>query len=179
MILLQLFTVFFKIGLFTIGGGYAMLALIKQEIMRYGWMTAPEFVDVVGIAEVTPGPIAVNAATFIGFRIAGIQGALVATSAVVLPSLISVIIVSKAWEKYKNSKRVQSMFGGIRPVVVGLVGAAAVLVGLATFEYAGALGTQVWTLVLAGGSFYGVAFKRWDPIPVIIGAALIGLFVFR
>lgn len=179
MILLQLWVAFFKIGLFTLGGGYAMLALIQQEIVRYGWMTPQEFVDVVGIAEVTPGPIAVNAATFVGFRSAHIQGALVATSAVVLPSLISVIIVSRFWEKYKNSKRVQFMFAGVRPVVVGLVGAAAVIVGLATFRHLGSGGARLWTALLCIITFYGVAFKRWDPIKVIVGAALVGLFVYK
>lgn len=178
MILLQLFGGFFKIGLFTLGGGYAMLALIKQEIVRYNWITPQEFVDIVGIAEVTPGPIAVNAATFVGFRSAGIKGALVATSAVVLPSLISVIIVSRAWQKYKNSQTIQSMFAGIRPVVVGLVGAAAFMVGTATFDVLDSFSHQLWTIVLAGVTFYGVAFKKWNPIKVIIGAALVGLLVF-
>ncbi len=179
MILLQLFGAFFKIGLFTLGGGYAMLALIQQEIVRYGWMTPQDFVDVVGIAEVTPGPIAVNAATFVGFRSAGFFGALVATSAVVLPSLISVVLVSSVWEKYKRSKTVQSMFAGIRPVVVGLVGAAAVMVGLATFQYLDQGSHQLWTLMFAGVTFYVVAFRRWHPIKVLIGAALLGLIVFK
>lgn len=179
MIFLQLFGAFFKIGLFTLGGGYAMLALIQQEIVRYGWMTPQEFVDVVGIAEVTPGPIAVNAATFVGFRTAGIQGALVATGAVVLPSLISVIIVSRVWAKYKNSPTTQNMFAGIRPVVVGLVAAAAFLVGLATFNALASSIHGLWTLLLAGMTFYGVAFRKWDPIKVLIGAALVGLVVYR
>ncbi|HHT90604.1 MAG: chromate transporter [Bacillota bacterium] len=179
MILFQLFSAFFKIGLFTLGGGYAMLALIQQEIVRYGWMTPQEFVDVVGIAEVTPGPIAVNAATFVGFRTAGVQGALVATGAVVLPSLISVMIVSRVWARYKNSHIVQNMFAGIRPVVVGLVGAAAVLVGLATFRSLSSGIHGLYTLVLGGLTFYGVAFRKWDPIKVLVGAALIGLIVYR
>ncbi len=84
MIFLQLFfCLFFKIGLFTIGGGYAMLAIIQEEIIRHGWMTSAEFVDIVGVAEMTPGPIAVNAATFVGYRSAGVAGALIATAAVV------------------------------------------------------------------------------------------------
>ena len=85
MILLQLFYSFFKIGLFTIGGGYAMLAIIQQEIVRYGWLTRAEFVDIVSIAEMTPGPIAVNAATFVGYRSAGLAGALAATTASFCP----------------------------------------------------------------------------------------------
>ena len=178
MIFAQLFGAFFKIGLFTLGGGYAMLALIRQEIIRYGWITPAEFVDIVGIAEMTPGPIAVNAATFVGYRSAGIAGALVATSAVVLPSLFSVIIVSRAWEKYKSSKTVQDMFGGIRPVVVGLVGAAAVMVSGSTLEGLSSLSDQAFTLGLAAITFYGVAFRNWDPIKTLVGAAILGLLVF-
>jgi chromate transporter len=178
MIFAQLFGAFFKIGLFTLGGGYAMLALIRQEIIRYGWITPAEFVDIVGIAEMTPGPIAVNAATFVGYRSAGIAGALVATSAVVLPSLFSVILVSRAWERYKSSKTVQDMFGGIRPVVVGLVGAAAVMVGGSTLEVLSLLSHQAITLGLAAVTFYGVGFKNWDPIKTLVGAAILGLFIF-
>lgn len=177
-ILIQLFMSFFKIGLFTLGGGYAMLALIQQEITRHGWMTAQEFVSVVGIAEMTPGPIAVNAATFVGFRSGGVAGALLATLAVVLPSLISVTLVSRAWEKYKSSKAVQFVFAGIRPVVVGLVAAAALLVGRATFENLGLSGGHYLGLLITLVAFYGVAFRKWDPIKVLIGSAVLGLFVF-
>lgn len=156
-----------------------MLALIQQEIVRYGWMTVQEFVDVVGIAEMTPGPIAVNAATFVGYRSAGIKGALVATLAVVLPSLISVIIVSRFWEKYKSSKAVQFVFAGIRPVVVGLVGAAGVLVAKATMQDYPGVVVHFPTLFLAMIVFYGVAFRKWDPIRALLASALIGLLVFN
>lgn len=179
MILAQLFLTFFKIGIFTFGGGYAMLALIQQEITTRGWMTAQEFVDVVGIAEMTPGPIAVNAATFAGYRIMGLPGALVATSAVVLPSLISVLIVSKVWEKYKNSKGVQWSFAGIRPVIVGLVGAAAIMVSTATLQSLELEFSKFVTIALAAGVFYGVVFRKWNPIKVLLVCALVGLVVFK
>lgn len=179
MICLQLFASFFKIGLFTIGGGYAMLALIQEEIIRHGWMSAHEFVDIVGIAEMTPGPLAVNAATFVGYRTAGVPGALLATAAVVLPSLISVLIVSKFWEKYKSSRGVQGIFAGIRPAVAGLIGAAAITVARASLQAAGS-GSNLWaTLVLALLCFLGVYFKRWDPIKVLLGAGVLGLLIFQ
>lgn len=178
MILFQLFFAFFKIGLFTIGGGYAMLTIIQQEIIRYGWMTRGEFVDIIGIAEMTPGPIAVNAATFVGYRSAGVIGAVIATSAVVLPSLISVLIVARVWEKYKSSRGVQGMFAGVRPVVVGLVGAAAVMVAQASLQTLTGLGLRFGTLVLAAASFAGVYFKKWDPIKILLAAALLGLLIF-
>ncbi len=179
MILAQLFLTFFKIGIFTFGGGYAMLALIQQEITSRGWMTAQEFVDVVGIAEMTPGPIAVNAATFVGYRLVGMQGALVATSAVVLPSLISVLAVSKFWDKYQNSRGVQWGFAGIRPVVVGLVGAAAIMVTTATLHGLAHGGLRLTTIIIASGVFYGVAFRKWSPIKALIICALLGLIIFK
>lgn len=174
----QLFASFFKIGLFTIGGGYAMLALIQEEIVRYGWMTPQEFVDIVGIAEMTPGPLAVNAATFIGYRTAGITGALLATAAVVLPSLISVIIVSRFWERYKTSPGVQATFAGIRPIVAGLIGAAAFLVGSASLQGAKLGAVHIPTLVLAIIAFLGLVLREWDPIKVLLASALLGLIFF-
>lgn len=178
MILIQLFTSFFKIGLFTIGGGYAMLALIQEEIIRYGWMTSQEFVDIVGIAEMTPGPLAVNAATFIGYQTAGLSGALLATAAVVLPSLISVLIVSKFWERYKSSLGVQATFAGIRPVVVGLIGSAAFLVASSSLQATGSGISNVATLALAVVMFLGLILKDWDPIQVLLASAVIGLIFF-
>ena len=179
MIFWKLFFSFFKIGMFTIGGGYAMLALIQQEIIRHGWMTPEEFVDVVGIAEITPGPIAINSATFVGFRTAGIVGALLSSLAVVLPSVICVSIVTRVWERYKQARLVQNMFAGLRPVVAGLVAAAAVLIALATFRYVEGYLSQLWTALIAGATFYVVAFRKWDPIKVLVGAAVLGLLIFR
>lgn len=179
MIFWQLISSFFKIGMFTLGGGYAMLAVIQQEIVRHGWMTPQEFVDVVGIAEITPGPLAINSATFVGFRLAGIPGALVSSLAVVVPSLISVTIVSRMWEKYKSSRVVRNMFAGIRPIVAGLVAAAGITLGLATVQHAGSLPSQLWSVAIAAVCFYGVAIKKWDPIKVLVAAALVGLVIFK
>lgn len=179
MIFWQLFASFFKIGLFTIGGGYAMLALIQQEIISHAWMTPQEFVDVVGIAEVTPGPIAINSATFVGYRLGGVPGALLASLAVVLPSLLCVSIVSRMWERYKEASLVQNMFAGIRPVVAGLIAASAVLIAVATFKYVEGVLSQVWTGLIAVGTFYGVGVKRLHPIPLLLVAAVLGLVLFR
>ncbi|NLJ79557.1 MAG: chromate transporter [Firmicutes bacterium] len=178
MILLELFLSFFKIGLFTIGGGYAMLALIQKEIVHYGWMTSHEFVDIVGIAEMTPGPIAINAATFIGFRSAGVTGSLIATLAVILPSFISVLAVSRFWGRYKDFSKVQAVFGGVRPAVAGLIMTAAVLLGLASFQAVEA-GFRLRTVLIAAAVFFLIHFRKLDPIKVLLICALIGLFVFK
>ncbi len=127
---LYLFWEFFVIGLVTIGGGYAMLSPVTQVVEKYGWMTENELYNFVGIAESTPGPFAINLATFVGVRVGGttalgvfgsILGALVTTIAVVLPSLVIIIVVTKLFDKFNNSKYVQGVLYGIRPVVVGLI----------------------------------------------------------
>lgn len=121
MIILRLFIIFFKIGLFTFGGGYAMIPMIQEKISRYGWMTAAEFADILAIAEMTPGPIAVNAATFVGYKAGGLVGGLFATIGVILPSLILGIIVAKFFFRFAGHPVLEGVFYGIRPVVVALV----------------------------------------------------------
>ncbi len=135
---LLLFWEYFKIGLFTIGGGYAMLPLVTQVVERRGWLTSAELINFIGVAESTPGPFAINLATFIGVKVGGttslgvfgsILGAFVATFAVVLPSLIIIIVVTKLFERFKTNKYVQSVLYGIKPVVVGLILSAVITVG--------------------------------------------------
>ena len=156
-----------------------MLTLIQQEIVRYGWLSLQEFVDIVGIAEMTPGPIAVNAATFVGYRSAGVVGSLVATLAVVLPSFVSVLLVSKVWENYKDSRAVQSIFAGIRPTVAGLVGAAAVLLGNTALQAIQPGTIDIPSIVLAGAVFTAIHFLRADPIKILVACALLGLIIFK
>ena len=135
---LLLFWEYFKIGLFTIGGGYAMLPLVTQTVERRGWLTSSELINFIGVAESTPGPFAINLATFIGVKVGGatslgvfgsVLGALTATLAVVLPSFIIIIAVTKLFEKFKTNKYVQGVLYGIKPVVVGLILSAVVSVG--------------------------------------------------
>jgi chromate transporter len=138
MIYLLLFWEYFKIGLFTIGGGYAMLPMVIQVVEKHQWLTTDQLYNVIGVAESTPGPFAINLATFVGTMVGnnqfgfwgGVLGAVVATFGVVLPSLVIIIIVSKLLERFKTSKHVQGVLYGIRPVVVGLVLSA--LIGIAT-----------------------------------------------
>lgn len=128
MIYIYLFTMFFRIGLFGFGGGLAMLPLIFQSVQEFGVMSQQQFSDLVALSQVTPGPIAVNAATFIGYNYAGFAGALTATFGVCLPSFILILVVCKFIEKFNDSKGIQGAFTGIRPVTVGLVGAAVIFV---------------------------------------------------
>lgn len=137
MIWWQLFYVYMKIGLFGFGGGYAMLSLIQADVVdRYNWLTFQEFTDIVAISQMTPGPIGINSATYIGYTAihnAGysvgmsILGSALATFAVCLPSFILVLLVSYFFVKVKNNKYVEAAFVGLRPATVGLIGAASLL----------------------------------------------------
>lgn len=122
--LVLLFYVFLKIGLFSFGGGYAMLPMIYQEIKNFGFMPAREFSNIVALSQMTPGPIAVNAATYVGYKYAGFWGAIFATIGVSLPSFAIIILISAFFYKFKSSKPIQAVLDGIRPVTVGLIAAA-------------------------------------------------------
>lgn len=128
MAYLHLFLMFFRIGVFNFGGGLAMLPLIFQSVHDFGIMSSSEFSDLVALSQVTPGPIAVNAATYVGFDYAGIAGAAVATLGVSVPSFVIMMIVAKFIEKYDRSKLLKGAFFGIRPVTVGLIASAVIFV---------------------------------------------------
>lgn len=121
MIYLLLFLEFLKIGLFTFGGGYAMIPLIKETVLLHEWLPESEFYDFIGLCEATPGPIAVNMASFIGFSQAGVLGSIVATFGVVLPSFVIILLVASILKKFLEKKGVKYFFNGVRPVVIGLI----------------------------------------------------------
>ena len=133
MILIELFLTFLKIGAFTFGGGYAMLPLIQSEVERHGWLTQAEVVDFIAVSESTPGPLAINMATFVGIRTGGIIGAVCATLGVVLPSFVIILITAKFYEKFRKSRAVDGVMYGLRPAVIGLIGAALLSVGMTVF----------------------------------------------
>lgn len=128
MIFVYLFTMFFRIGLFGFGGGLAMLPLIFQSVQAFGIMTSEEFSNLVALSQVTPGPMAVNAATYVGFNYAGFPGALVATLGVCLPAFVLMMIVYHFIRKFNDSRIVQGILDGIRPVTVALIGSAVIFV---------------------------------------------------
>lgn len=126
--LIALFITFFKVGLFAFGGGTAMLPLIYQSVQKVGGMTAVEFSDMVALSQVTPGPVAVNAATYVGLRFAGMPGAIAATLGVCLPCFVIMLIVIRLLKRFKDSRYVEGAFVGIRPVTIGLIAAAVVFI---------------------------------------------------
>ncbi len=163
---------FFRIGLFSFGGGLAMLPLIFQSVQDFGVMSSHEFSDLVALSQVTPGPVAVNAATYVGFNYSGIPGALVATLGVCLPSFIVVLIVMKFIEKFNDSKGVQGAFVGIRPVTVGLIAAAAVFVSETVLVNGSVFSKELFT--------GGLEFFNLIPIGLfVISIILVGVFKVR
>ena len=133
MIFLELFLTFFKIGLFTFGGGYAMLPFIQSEVALHGWMDEADLLNFVAVSESTPGPFAINIATYVGAQVGGgagdnlllaVLGSLCATLGVVMPSVIVILIVAKCYEKFKSSRIVHGCMTGLKPAVVGMIGAA-------------------------------------------------------
>ena len=174
MIYLQLFFSFFIIGLFTFGGGYAMLSLIQNEVVvNHAWITAQEFTDMVAISQMTPGPIGINSATYVGYAVTGnIFGSLVATIAVTLPSFIIILLICKIYNKFKESNIFASLMKTLRPVVIGMIGAAAgILITKDNF-----IDWTSW--ILFAGAFIASQWIKISPILIIILAGAIGYFIY-
>jgi chromate transporter len=127
-VLIELFLIFAKIGLFTIGGGYAMIPLITQEITQRNWLTLEGVIDIIAISEMTPGPFAINSATFIGVQQMGLLGAAFATIGVITPSFIIVVLVAKYFAKVKDHPIVQAILTGLRPAVIGLIASSTFMI---------------------------------------------------
>ena len=189
MIFLSLFVTFFKIGLFGFGGGYGMLSLIQAEtVVHHHWLSSAEFTNVVAISQMTPGPIGINSATYCGFtalqndgynQLMCMLGSAVATMSLVLPSFILMILISKVFMKYMHTQVVQSVFAGLRPVVVGLLAAATLM--LCNSENFGSLGVSPWqfwiSIALFVATFVGTKFVKVGPIQMICLAAFAGLML--
>ena len=163
MIWIELLLTFLKIGAFTFGGGYAMLPLIQSEVERHGWLTQAEVVDFIAVSESTPGPLAINMATFVGIRTGGIFGAVCATLGVVLPSFVIILIVAKFYEKFRKSRAVDGVMYGLTVFFPN---------GLQTAVFSGA-GFWLSLSIFALGAV--LAFKKLHPIAIIGISAVIGI----
>jgi chromate transporter len=182
MLYLQLFYTFFKIGLFGFGGGYAMLSMIQAEIVtHYGWLSSTEFTDIVAISQMTPGPIGINAATYVGYTATGsVAGAVVATGALVLPSLILMLLISRFLLKYRKHPAVESVFKGLRPAVVGLLAAAALtLMNTDNFGSPTADSrTFILSILIFLVAFVGTRKYKASPILMLIACGIAGLLLY-
>lgn len=166
MIYLQLFWSFFQIGLFSIGGGYAAMPLIQNQVVElHGWLSLTQFTDIITIAEMTPGPIAINSATFVGIHIGGIPGALVATLGCVLPSCVIVLVLARIYFKYRSLALLQGILQGLRPAVVAMISSA---------------GLSMLLLALFGSNALPPVLSGFDPIAAaLFAAALLVLRKFK
>ncbi len=175
MELLQLYLCFFRIGLFSIGGGYAAIPLIEAQVVEAErWLSPTEFTDLVTIAEMTPGPIAINSATFVGIRLAGIPGALAATLGCITPSLILVTLLAVIYQKYRKLTVMQGLLSATRPVVVALIAAAAISILLTAIVGGPLLGLDPVALILFAATLVILRLKKCSPILVMLGCGLIG-----
>ncbi|NLW03341.1 MAG: chromate transporter [Clostridiaceae bacterium] len=159
MILIRLFLVFAKIGLIGFGGGYSILTIIQRELTQRGWIGLQEFSDIAAISQITPGPIAVNAATYVGYRIGGFWGSVAATVGVSIPSFILVILAARFILKFKASMVVESCLKGIRPVTVAFIASAAIFFALGSFI-----------------DLQAPLYVDWGPFAIFLGAVLAAAF---
>ena len=181
MIYLELFYTFFTIGLFTFGGGYAMLPLIQERVVANGWMDVSQIIDFIAVSESTPGPFAINIATYVGTEMGGVFGAMCATLGVVMPSFIIILIVARCYEKFKTSRTVAGAMTGLRPVVIGLIGSAVLSMAMEVFFSAGitlAAVTGYWfivSLMIAALALLLVFKMKAHPIIIILLSAALGI----
>ena len=180
MLFLKLFYTFFKIGLFGFGGGYGMLSLIQGEVVtRHGWVSMQEFTDIVAVSQMTPGPIGINSATYVGYtavmndggsQFLAVLGSLTASFAVMLPSFIIMLAISRFFMKYSRHPRVEALFKILRPAVVGLIASAALL--LMNSANFGSLGEDNVQFLVSVGlflfAFIALRHFKWSPILILI-----------
>lgn len=192
----QLFTTFFLIGTFTFGGGYAMLSLIQTQVVSvHAWITESQFTDIVAISQMTPGPIGINAATYVGYDVlsdAGanglvcVLGSFTATAALVLPSFLIVLLMVKFYEKFMGEGHFKDVMGWVRPSVAGLIGAAAIILIVNTswqglvphFSVIRENFTDWKSWVLLGGAIIASLRFKVGPIPIILAGGLAGMILY-
>lgn len=184
MIYLKLFWAFFQVGLFSVGGGYAALPLIQNQVVNnYGWLNMSEFSDIITISQMTPGPIAINSATFVGIRIAGIGGAVIATVSCILPSCIIVLILAVLYKKYRDLKHVQGVLQSLQPAVVGLIAAAGLGIITNALWNGNAVSFDIKSIdfIVVGLMIVFVIVLRkikLSPSIVILGSGLVGGLIY-
>ena len=177
MIYLQLFISYLKIGFFGFGGGYAMLSLIQNEIVvQNGWLTNAEFTDIVAISQMTPGPIAINSATYIGYTVAGFWGSVVATVAVCLPALTLMILITRFFLRLQSNRYVKAALVGMHTVVIGMISSAALLLMFPSSNDGHSF-IDAWSWIIFVVTLYA-SYKKLNPIMLIIASAIAGVVIY-
>ena len=177
MIYLQLLYSYLKIGFFGFGGGYAMLSLIQNEVVvQNQWMTNAQFTDIVAISQMTPGPIAINSATYVGYTVAGFWGSVVATTAVCLPALTLMILITRFFLQLRDNRYVKGAIAGMKPIVVVMIGAAALLL-MFPKSADGASFIDGWSWALFAAAM-AASLKKVNPILLIVLGAMAGVAIY-
>lgn len=185
MLFIQMFLTFFKIGLFSFGGGYAAMPLIQSLVIEQnGWLTVAEYADLMTIAEMTPGPIAVNAATFVGSKLSGLVGSIVCTIGCITPSVIIVLLLAYLYKKYANLEIVKGVLNSLRPAVVAMIASAAVTLLLMALFSSSKLADisfgnlNIIELVLFAADLYILRKYKLSPVTIIFSTAFIGTIAY-
>ncbi|WP_211748792.1 chromate transporter [Paenibacillus sp. Marseille-Q4541] len=174
----ELFLVFIKVGLLSFGGGYAVIPMIQHEAIAGGWLSEMEFQEVVSIAGMSPGPVATNTATLLGYRVSGMEGAIAATLGMVLPSFILIIMISIFFYRVRDSKWMKTVFYGLRPVIAGLIAYAAIHFGFMgnsdTFFTWQTFGTVIIVVI----ALFGLVKHKMHPLTIIVASGILGVAFF-
>ena len=184
MVYLELFWSFFQIDLFSVGGGYAAMPIIEHQVVElHGWMTMQEFVDIITISQMTPGPIAVNSATFVGIQIAGLPGAIIATLGCIFPSCIIVLTLAWVYSRYRNLSVVQGVLGGLRPAVVAMIASAGLSILVLSLWNGAAVSLNPadldWvSLLLFVGALFALRLWKLNPIYAMLACGGLGLVLY-
>jgi len=184
MIYLELFWSFFQIGLFSIGGGYAAMPLIQNQVVNiHPWLTMTQFADIMTIAEMTPGPIAINSATFVGIQVAGLPGAIVATLGCVVPSCIIVLTLAYVYYRFEGLSIVQGILAGLRPAVVAMIASAGLSLLIMALYGERSIPTDVFRFDLIAFVLFAAGFfvlRKWKPNPlwVMAGCGTAGVILY-
>ena len=184
MIYLQLFWSFLQIGLFSIGGGYAAMPLIQSQVVElHPWLTMTQFTDIMAIAEMTPGPIAINSATFVGIQVAGLPGALVATVGCVFPSCVIVLILAYVYYRFRGLTIVQGVLSGLRPAVVAMIASAGISIIITAFFSQGQISLNTRDINFISVFIFVAALfvlRKWklNPIWVMAGSGVLGVLLY-
>ncbi|KGE18812.1 chromate transporter [Paenibacillus wynnii] len=174
----DLFLIFFKIGLLSFGGGYAIIPMIEHEALNGRWLLEREFQEVISIAGMSPGPVATNSATLIGYRVAGFGGAVSATFGMILPSLIIIIVISIFFYRVRDSLWMKSTFYGLRPVITGLIAFAAIRLGFMGSKQDILTWESLGILIIIFAALYGLMKFKLHPLTIIVGSGILGIAFF-
>ena len=188
MIYLQLFLTFLEIGAFSFGGGYGMISIVREKVLSHGWLTEDEILNIIAVSESTPGPIAINMATFVGSTQGGVLGSILATLGVVLPAFCIILMISAILRNFLKYKGVQAFLGGVRPAVVGLILATSINMFLTSIVGLSGIGSGISFDpkgliifgILVGVGYFGkkVLKKKPSPILMILISAVLGMVMY-